>query len=250
MLKKKKYNTTDNTWHKVADDKNVWIKWRFNIIRELFLKSKIDLNKNFICADIGAGKGNFSNRMESISNFSVDQFDIEKRNKKKFLRGKYYVHDIKIKNKKFKNKYDIIFLLDVLEHIQNDSSFIRDCKFYLKKNGFLILNVPSIPLLFSKYDHAVGHIRRYNTETLSKVMDKNKLKIVRMYYWGFLLVPLLFIRTTILTLFEQDKKSIIKRGMETSNIIVKKILEILFFLDFYIIKFRFFGSSIIALVKK
>ena len=37
------------------------------------------------------------------------------------------------------------------EHIENDDEFLKSCYFYLKKDGFLIINVPGIPELFSKY---------------------------------------------------------------------------------------------------
>ena len=250
MLNKKKYNRTDNTWHKIADDNNIWVNWRFNVIKNIILNNKISLKKKMLCADIGSGKGNFSKRLESISSFSVDRFDVDQKNKIFKSRGKFYLHDITIKNKKFKNKYDIIFLLDVLEHIKDDASFIKDCKYYLKKDGILILNVPSIPQLFSKYDVAVGHIRRYNVFTLSKIMKKNKFKIVKMHYWGFMLVPVLFVRTMMLTLSKLNNETIIRKGMDTNNLIIKKIFELLYLVDFYILRFKFYGTSIIGIVKK
>ncbi len=250
MLNKKNYNRTDKTWHNIADDDNIWIKWRFNIVKNLIMNNKINLNKKMLCADIGSGKGNFSNKLESISSFSVDRFDVDHQNKIRKSRGKFYLHDIKIKNKKFKSKYDMIFLLDVLEHIKNDSSFLKDCKYYLKKDGLLIINVPSIPELFSKYDVAVGHIRRYNVTALSRIIRKNNYKIIKMHYWGFMLVPILLVRTIFMTILKLDKKAIIKKGMDTNNLIVKKIFEILYLIDFYVLRFKFFGTSIVGVIKK
>lgn len=250
MLNKKKYNRTDDAWHKIADDNNIWVKWRFNVIKKIILNNKISLKKKILCADIGSGKGNFGKRLETISNFSVDRFDVDQKNNIFKSRGKFYLHDITIKNKKFKNKYDIIFLLDVLEHIEDDASFIKDCKYYLKKNGILIFNVPSIPQLFSKYDVAVGHIRRYNIFMLSKIMKKNNFKIVKIHYWGFMLVPVLFVRTMILALSKRNNQTIIRKGMNTNNLIIKKIFELLYLVDFYILRFKFFGTSIIGVVKK
>ena len=64
----------------------------------------------------------------------------------------------------------------------------------MKKDAFLIINVPSIPELFSKYDNAVGHIRRYKKIDPKNLLLKNEFKIYLIKYWGFLLISLLFLR--------------------------------------------------------
>ena len=110
--------------------------------------------------------------------------------------------------------------------------------------------MPSIPELFSKYDVAVGHIRRYNVTALSRIIRKNNYKIIKMHYWGFMLVPILLVRTIFMTILKLDKKAIIKKGMDTNNLIVKKIFEILYLIDFYVLRFKFFGTSIVGVIKK
>lgn len=250
MLKKFEYNFTDVSWHKIANKKNIWISWRFNVICKILKESGINLNKYKKCSDIGSGKGTFASDLSRLSNFSIDCFDVDRKNKQKLIKGNFYLHDIKIKKKKFKNKYDIIFLLDVLEHIDKDSSFIRDCKYYLKKNGFLIINVPAVPWLFSKYDLAVGHIRRYTIKKISYIMKKNKLENIKLYYWGFLLLPFLIIRTFIISKLKLKKNELIKTGMDTNSFLKKTILQMIYFIDFYMLKINFFGTSIVGVFKK
>ena len=119
----------------------------------------------------------------------------------------------------------------------------------MKKNGFLILNVPSLPELFSKYDDAVGHLRRYKKNNLKKLLLKNNYKINLIEYWGFLLIPVLFLRKIIIQ-SSKSKKDVIKKGMNTENILVKSILSIFKFLELNFFKYSFLGSSLISIVKK
>ena len=89
--------------------------------------------------------------------------------------------------------------------IDNYDSFTYNLYHYIsnfKKNIEVVRNdkIDGETILRKKYDKIVISPGPGNPSQAG-----NCIKIVRMYYWGFLLVPLLFIRTTILTLFEQDK---------------------------------------------
>ena len=66
---------------------------------------------------------------------------------------------------------NIIFLFDLIEHVKNDKKFISDTLFHLKKDGYLLINVPSLEFFFSKYDVAVGHLRRYDKKKLFSMLD-------------------------------------------------------------------------------
>ena len=159
-MNERKYNTTNKKWHDVASEDNVWIKWRFEIVKKSMQKVGIDFEKKYNCLDLGCGRNNFALNLENISNFTIDQVDVDSNNLSDKLkgRGSIFEYDINNKNKVYENIYDIVFLLDVLEHIGNEKEFLESCYFHLKKDGYLIINVPSIPVLFSKYDVAVGHI--------------------------------------------------------------------------------------------
>lgn len=71
-------------------------------------------------------------------------------------------------------KYNVILLLEVLEHLENDDAILRHLHSKLYKKGLLILSTPSInaPLhrlgLAKKFDKRVGHLRRYSDTDLKK----------------------------------------------------------------------------------
>ena len=149
-----------------------------------------------------------------------------------------------------KNKYDIIFLLDVLEHIDHDNEFLQSCYFHMKQGAFLIINVPSIPELFSKYDNAVGHIRRYKKRDLKNLLIKSEFKISLLYYWGFLLIPLLFFRKIMMNLSKQNNEEIIKKGMDTQPKTVTFLINMLKYIELKFLRISILGSSLISIVKK
>lgn len=63
--------------------------------------------------------------------------------------------------------YDIVLLLDVLEHVQDDDALLREVAgSNLVPGGCLFLTVPTIPLLFSGHDRRLGHYRRYGRPEL------------------------------------------------------------------------------------
>ena len=56
----------------------------------------------------------------------------------------------------------MVVLFDVLEHIPDTQPFLSSVIRHIKLNGFLLINVPALQTLYSKYDETVGHVRRYN----------------------------------------------------------------------------------------
>lgn len=78
-------------------------------------------------------------------------------------------------------KFDSIIYIDVLEHIENDAAEMLTISKHLKKDGFLIVLCPAHQKLFTPFDKAIGHYRRYNKKTLSAAVPEN-LRRVKLIY--------------------------------------------------------------------
>lgn len=78
--------------------------------------------------------------------------------------------------------YDYIFTLNVLEHIEDDQSTLRDLARKLKPGGRLLIYVPAFPILFSSMDRAVGHYRRYRLGGLSEHVSSAGFEIKQVRY--------------------------------------------------------------------
>lgn len=85
-----------------------------------------------------------------------------------------------LKNKK---KYNSIICLDVLEHIESDLKFIEHINNSLKKNGKLLVLVPSGKMM--KDDIKYGHYRRYSKKEIIKKLEEWGLKIEHVEMFGY-----------------------------------------------------------------
>jgi SAM-dependent methyltransferase len=65
--------------------------------------------------------------------------------------------------------YDTILYIDVLEHIADDAAEMAEAARRLLPGGRLVVLAPAHPFLFSPFDKAIGHHRRYSKRTLRKV---------------------------------------------------------------------------------
>jgi 2-polyprenyl-3-methyl-5-hydroxy-6-metoxy-1,4-benzoquinol methylase len=114
-----------------------------------------------------------------------------------------------------KEMFDTVFLLNVIEHLKDDTMAVRNCRYLLKKNGRLIALAPSYQWLYCKFDKELGHFRRYSKSSLAKVFENNNLLVEKKMHFNFLGIAgwLLFGK-----IFQ--KKMIGKNEMSTYNRLV------------------------------
>jgi 2-polyprenyl-3-methyl-5-hydroxy-6-metoxy-1,4-benzoquinol methylase len=70
-------------------------------------------------------------------------------------------------------RFDAILYIDVLEHIEDDEGELRRVSRHLSPGGALIVLSPAHPWLFTPFDHAIGHYRRYTKKSLQAVAPPN-----------------------------------------------------------------------------
>ena len=69
--------------------------------------------------------------------------DIERNSLKKLKKMGYEVKVMNAEEISFKNKFDVIFAGELIEHLTNPGSFLKSSKKALKKNGIIILTTPN-----------------------------------------------------------------------------------------------------------
>ena len=86
--------------------------------------------------------------------------------------------------------YDLIALLDVLEHIDGDRAALASIRRKLKPGGKLLVTVPANQWMWSAHDVVHHHHRRYSGATLKRVFADAGLKIRMLSHFNTLLFPL------------------------------------------------------------
>jgi 2-polyprenyl-3-methyl-5-hydroxy-6-metoxy-1,4-benzoquinol methylase len=78
--------------------------------------------------------------------------------------------------------YDSVVLVNVLEHIEDDADFLRQLAEHLRPGGRLLIFVPAFETLYSDFDRAIGHHRRYRLSTMATTVDKAGLEVADVRY--------------------------------------------------------------------
>jgi hypothetical protein len=77
--------------------------------------------------------------------------------------------------------FDSLLYIDVLEHIEDDRGELAQAALHLKPGGCLVVLAPAHPWLFSPFDRAIGHFRRYSRKSL-RALNPPGLAVARSIY--------------------------------------------------------------------
>jgi SAM-dependent methyltransferase len=209
-------------WFEIAAMDHFWIRRRFAVFRELAGSLMDDARE---IAEIGCGHGLLQLQIEEAYGRDVAGFDLNEVALKQNVSRHSAVHcyDIFQKEPSLHRKFELIFLFDVLEHINDEDNFLKALLFHLAPGGSLIVNVPAGMWAFAKYDVAAGHVRRYSMDSLENVATRNNLEFTKCTYWGLPLVPTLMLRKLWL-LGKSDKDTIIAAGFGARNTLLNQLL--------------------------
>jgi SAM-dependent methyltransferase len=84
---------------------------------------------------------------------------------------------------------DVVLLLDVLEHLDDDLTALRTVHALLEPGGTLVATVPAYRWLWSSHDVVLGHRRRYSAARLRAVVEAAGFTVASLSYFNTLLLP-------------------------------------------------------------
>lgn len=154
--------------------------------------------------DIGGGIGDVSLHLAKkgfkgkLVDFSKSAIEHAKKN----LSGTA----VKIQHKdilKVKEKFNLILILDVLEHLPNDKKIIRHIYNILNEGGYIFVSVPIRMKEFTWLDNYYGHLRRYEVKELVNLLSNEKFEIKGVWDYSF---PFFWIMRKIYTKLYTHKK--------------------------------------------
>ncbi|MBD3361081.1 methyltransferase domain-containing protein [Candidatus Peregrinibacteria bacterium] len=197
-MKNKSFKELDKLYKSLG---NIDKDYRNSNLNNFLLKLIKKHKKGGKILDVGAGSGHLIHILRN-NNFDVTGIEPNK-DQIKYANKLYGIGD-KIINMKIENienlreKFDVITLIDTLEHIKDDQKALKKLKKLLNKNGIILILVPAYQSLFCQRDKKIGHFRRYNKKALRKLIKQTGGKTIYSRYWNMLGVPIYFVTGKLL----------------------------------------------------
>ncbi len=100
-------------------------------------------------------------------------------------------YQIDLLNLQWTERWDVAFLLDVLEHIADDAGVLEQVRGALRPGGYLVITTPALERFRTPVDTMAHHVRRYSTADFQRLADVSGLELIDARYFMFLLSPLM-----------------------------------------------------------
>ncbi len=241
------------SWYELSDASHFWFQWRLAALQQQLKDLNFPTQKKLKVLDVGCGTGVLRAQIEAVTAWDVDATDLDYNalQHAKPGRGRILYYDILEAKAELREHYDVVMLFDVLEHIEATQPFIAALLQHVKVGGHLIVNVPALQWLYSRYDQVQGHVRRYNRTTLAQEFQSFPFTIEDTRYWGLTNVPIIWARKLWLAMARgQSNEEIFQQGFKPPSRAVNEALLRLMHLELRVIKRPFLGSSVLLIGEK
>ena len=187
-------------WYDLTAVDHFWFQWRLRAALRQWRDCGLALDAPLRALDVGGGQGVFRDQVEAATAWTVDLVDLNgpALEAARPGRGRRLYYDVNDAAPDLVGAYDAAILYDVIEHLEDPQPLLRSVARHLKPDAWLFVNVPALQSLFSAYDVAAGHFRRYDRRSLPAELAGGAWEVQDVRYWGLSLVPLLFVRRLLL----------------------------------------------------
>lgn len=218
-----------------------------------FLRSIITDINSLRAIDLGCGTGGkaiylkkFSRKVYGLD-LSMDALE--------FCKGEAEIPltQASIERIPFKNtSFSIVNAFDVLEHVEDDISVLKEIRRIMTDKGSLVITVPAFMSLWSQHDVANFHKRRYSAEELTQKLEKAGFKVKRISYINCFLFPFVLAVRIVQRYFARSSSENKRTRVEDIPGFLNNILSgILYFEANLIRKVNFpFGVAIVCVAQK
>lgn len=78
--------------------------------------------------------------------------------------------------------FDVILMMDVIEHIEDPTSFIEEVARVASDDAIVLVSAPAFSWLWTHHDVINAHFRRYTARSLRQELKRGGLEVVRIGY--------------------------------------------------------------------
>jgi SAM-dependent methyltransferase len=164
-------------------------RWRL-VVREVFREGSLPADA--VIADLGCGSGSLLRELSQQSaRIRCVGLDIEPLAldlaRKVLPSGEFHRLDLSDVGLNvpdgLKGAADVVVCSEVLEHLQNPGVAIDFARDLLRPGGKIVMTVPSGAM--TPFDRAIGHVRHYDLQSFAELIEREDLRVARIYRWGF-----------------------------------------------------------------
>lgn len=238
-LYKELYDLEFNHW---------WFVGKKNIV--MYFISNIRNQKKKKILDIGCGSGLMLSELKKYGSvYGLDNSEEAIKYSKLIFDGDIKKGALPYEIPYDDNSFDIITVLDVLEHIEKDTDALKKIYNLLDSQGKVIITVPALMSLWTNHDLSHDHKRRYILKELKSKIKTAGFKIEKISYYNSLLFIPIYIIRQINKIFKKQKTYSDAKKIPR---FINGILKYIFTFEKNILKYFNFpiGVSIIAICKK
>jgi len=240
-------------WYEIASADHFWMEWRLRAFLDQARDLGVDLGASLRGLEVGCGVGTLRRQLEQATAWTVDGADLIRAalDASQAQRGRNLLYDVNHRSPELAGRYDFILLFDVLEHIAEPARFLESCLFHLRPGGWVFLNVPALNALWSGYDKAAGHLRRYDRSSIRAEFAEHDVVIEDVRYWGMTMVPLLILRTLMLGARPGvSSEAVIRDGFRPPGKVAHAALKALMRMETGLLRRPPVGTSLLATARK
>ena len=210
-----------------------WFSGRRKIVATMI--ESLGLPQKASILEVGCGTGGnleMLSRFGDVSAFEMDSvartIATEKTNSQFDIRAGCCPHEIPFDSQKF----DLICLFDVLEHIEQDGDTLTILKGMLTEKGKIFITVPACQWLWSSHDEFLHHKRRYSANGLKEICCFG-LEPLKISYFNTILFPLAVLMRLKDKLFQSKSAS----GTNTPPKIINMLFKPVFSFERFLLKY-------------
>jgi len=147
--------------------------------------------------DLGGGCGGWIEYVRRhAASFSpsfalADSSELALRHAGRLLGAATPLYQVDLMDLRWSNRWDVAFLLDVLEHVPDQKAVLRSIRKALAPGGLVLITVPALQIFWTWNDEEAHHQRRYKRGDFEQLAIETGLELLDARYFMFFLSPLL-----------------------------------------------------------
>ena len=232
-----------------VEEKHWWFYGRRALINKVLKKNTNGILDPVEILEVGCGNGGNLALLSTFGNVSALEMDdnarlrAESRKIAKVEKG-WLPDNVPYQD----NTFDIIAVLDVIEHIDDDDEALAVLSRILKPDGLLVLTAPAFEWLWSLHDEKSHHKRRYVLADLREKIINQGFRSIYCSYFNTLLFPISFLFIVLSRILRFNTNIAFK----IPNFIINSLLKKIFLAESLVVPaFSLpFGVSIIVCARK